>query len=147
MFATAARAAQKKTSRMFRDKRKLIKSAAWLVLLVMLTLLVGQSAHIYSHSRHEAAHGVGLVCEAGHEVGNAAADGASEATSEGSSDETSRHDCAICNFALSLFTRIEPLLIAGLVTVLASIFTRYIQSEDFLTILERNSRAPPQAIA
>lgn len=138
---------------MFRDKRKLIKSAAWLVLLVMLTLLVGQSAHIYSHSRHEAAHGVGLVCEAGfggeagHEVGNAAADGASEATSEGSSDETSRHDCAICNFALSLFTRIEPLLIAGLVTVLASIFTRYIQSEDFLTILERNSRAPPQAIA
>lgn len=106
-------------------REAVVRLAPLLLLLVMVTLQVGRSVHIYSHNHH-------LEC-------------AEEHGEESRGDDS--HDCSLCHFTLSPFISSAIPTTESAFVELASIETQYIFVESQSSTLLRQSRAPPAAMS
>lgn len=100
----------------------LTKLVALLMLSVMVTLLVGRTAHICTHSTISCKH---------------------------SSDDESGHnhkDCKICHFELSFFDRVDEMYIQHISSTPSIVVVGYTQKSHSVNILTQTTRAPPESI-
>ncbi|MFR9620380.1 MAG: hypothetical protein SNH63_04060 [Rikenellaceae bacterium] len=107
------------------------QSAAFVLLLTMVALLVVRSVHLCYHAFDHHSECVEM----------------STTTPVSSNDGHNEEECGICNFQLSPFTTVDPLTILGVVALIAALFQQYIQHDSRVVVVPRCGRAPPVAIS